>query len=112
MKYLLVFILFFILFFQTQAQEFYKQTSASKHWVDSVYKSLSKEQRIAQLMVIRLSSKTPEGWVFYDSLVEQLVKKYDVGALCLFQGNPVEQATFINKFQSLSKTPLMVCIDA
>lgn len=112
MKILTAFIFFLFFYYQAQSQEFYKQTPASSHWVDSVYRSLSKKQRIAQLMVIRLSAKTPDGWVFYDSLVEQLVKKYDIGALCLFQGNPVEQATFINKFQSLSKTPLMVCIDA
>jgi beta-glucosidase-like glycosyl hydrolase len=30
----------------------------------------------------------------------------------LFQGNPVAQATFVNNFQRMAKTPLMICIDA
>jgi len=93
------------------AQQFYKETPAAKHWVDSVFKTLSKKQRIAQLMVVRLSGITANGVVFYDSAVTQAVKKYNVGAICLFQGNPAEQAAHINFYQSISKTPIMFCID-
>ncbi|QEC68282.1 serine hydrolase [Panacibacter ginsenosidivorans] len=91
---------------------FYSETSQAKHWVDSVYKSLSKEQRIAQLMVVRLSSRNPDGSAkFFDDKVTEQIKKYNIGAICLFQGNPVVQATFVNNFQRMAKTPLMICID-
>lgn len=94
------------------AQQFYEQTPAAKHWVDSVYKKLSKKERIAQLIVLRESSRDNTGKaVFFDSAVTAYIQKYNIGALCLFQGNPVEQANYINKYQSLAKTPLMVCID-
>ena len=63
-------------------------------------------------MVIRLSAQTPGGAVFYDSAVEADIKKYDIGSVCLFQGNPVRQVNFINHFQQITRTPLMFCIDA
>jgi beta-glucosidase-like glycosyl hydrolase len=89
-------------------------TSRAEAWADSVLQSLTEEQRIAQLMVVRLSAydfktKIP---VYYDSLVAEQVKKYNVGGLCLFQGNPVRLAGIINDLQSKAQTPIMVCIDA
>jgi len=89
-------------------------SDAANQWADSVLNSLSKEQRIAQLMVVRLSSynpttKTP---IYYDSLVASLVNKYNIGGICLFQGYPVKQAAMINELQGLAKTPILVCIDA
>ena len=105
-------LLLLLAFAQTAfCQKFLNETPEAKHWVDSVYKSLSKEQRIAQLMVVRLSAKTPTGWEFYDKKVEEEVRKYNIGSICLFQGNPVDQANFINHFQSIAKTPIMISID-
>ncbi len=84
----------------------------AQHWADSVFNSLTDDQRIAQLMVLRESSFTKDGPVFYDSLIADAITKYNIGGICLFQGGPVQQANFINYFQSIAKTPLMVCIDA
>src|SRR5689334_12860907 len=78
------------------AQQFYKEDEEAEHWVDSVFKSLSKEERIAQLMVVRLSARTPDGVVFYDKQVEDYILRYNIGAICLFQGNPVQQVNYIN----------------
>src|ERR1700712_1155814 len=83
-----------------------------QHWVDSVFKSLSDDQRIAQLMVVRVSTRNDKGVVWYDKEVAENIKNYNVGALCLFQGNPVKQAELLNYFQRIAKTPLMVCVDA
>lgn len=80
-------------------------------WADSVFNSLNDDQRIAQLMVMRESSFSPKGPVYYDSLIRVLVTQYNIGGICLFQGTPVKQANFINEFQSMAQTPLMVCID-
>lgn len=81
-------------------------------WIDSVFNSLTKDQRIAQLMVVRLSEKTSEGIKFYDKQVEEYIKKYNIGAICLFQGGPAKQAQLINYLQSIAQTPVMVCMDA
>lgn len=92
----------------TQAQNFYKQTKASKHWVDSVFRKLSKNERIAQLMIIRAHSNLGQDHV---DAVSKLIKDYNVGGLCFFQGGPVRQAHLTNYYQSIAKTPLMICID-
>ncbi len=81
------------------------------NWVDSVFKSLNDDQRIAQLMVLRESSYTKDGPIYYDSLINAQIRKYNIGGIVLFQGSPVKQSEFINYFQSIAQTPLMVCID-
>src|SRR5438552_15156040 len=83
------------------AQQFYKQTDASQHWVDSVFNSLTPQQRIAQLMVVRESGLTSGGVVFYTDQVEQLIRNYNIGSICLFQGGPAKQAGLLNYFQQI-----------
>jgi beta-glucosidase-like glycosyl hydrolase/CubicO group peptidase (beta-lactamase class C family) len=77
-------------------------------WADSVFKTLSKEEKIAQLMVIRAHSNLgPE----HVQQVTDLIQKYNVGALCWFQGGPIRQANLNNYYQSIARTPLMMTID-
>ena len=109
-KLLLAIFLFSTISLKTFSQV--HQNSKAQHWADSVFNSLTDDQRIAQLMVLRESSYTKDGPVFYDSLISDAIIKYNIGGIVLFQGNPVKQANFINYFQSIAKTPLMVCIDA
>src|ERR1043166_3751781 len=89
--------------FVSCSQQFYVNTAASQQWVDSVFNSLTVDQRIAQLMVVRLSEKTPGGVVFYADKVEKLIRDYNIGSICLFQGGPVKQANFINYFQQIAQ---------
>ena len=104
------------IFFLLTAVQFiaFSQTPdvAAKHWADSVFNTLNNDQRIAQLMILRESSFTKDGPVYYDSAITDAIQKYNIGGICLFQGTPVKQANFINYFQSIAKTPLMVAIDA
>jgi len=83
-------------------------------WVDSVFNSLTPEQKIAQLMVVRMSSIDLKTRIvtFYDSSVEQAIRKYNIGGICLFQGGPVKQANLINHMQSIAQTPILISIDA
>ncbi|MCF3111133.1 serine hydrolase [Niabella sp. CC-SYL272] len=77
-------------------------------WVDSVYKSLSKDQRIAQLIIVRAHSNKGADHI---AAVANDIKKYNIGALCFFQGGPIRQANLTNYYQQLAKTPLMITID-
>lgn len=86
----------------------YNSRLSEEQWIDSVMKSLSKEEKIAQLMVVRAHSNLGPDHV---EKVTELVKKYNVGALCFFQGGPVRQAVLTNKYQAIAKTPLMITID-
>jgi beta-N-acetylhexosaminidase len=87
---------------------------SSDEWVDSVFKSLSDQQKIAQLIIVRLSTFNPvtKDPIFYEKEVTEAVSKYHVGGICLFQGGPIRQASDINYFQSISQTPLLICMDA
>lgn len=86
----------------------YKSSLNEQQWVDSVFNSLSEDEKIAQLMVIRAHSNLgPE----HVAKVVNDIKKYNVGALCFFQGGPVRQANLTNYYQGIAKTPLMVTID-
>ncbi|GGH80606.1 beta-glucosidase-like glycosyl hydrolase/CubicO group peptidase (beta-lactamase class C family) [Filimonas zeae] len=96
---------------QGQAQQFLQPSAAAEHWVDSVFNTLSKKEKIAQLMVLRVSEKKGAGVAFYDEQVASYAKKYNIGGICLFQGAPVKQAQMVNRIQQEAATPIMVCID-
>lgn len=83
-------------------------------WVDSVFKTLSQDEKIAQLMVVRGSSfdQRTRKPIMYTKEVEEQVKKYNVGGICMFQGGPLAQANYLNYMQRIAKTPLLICIDA
>lgn len=107
MKKVVTILLAFFIFLSSSAQ--YNSKLSAHDWADSVFKSLSKEEKIAQLMVIRAHSNLgPE----HVQQVADLIQKYNVGALCWFQGGPVRQANLNNYYQSIAKTPLMMTIDA
>lgn len=106
MKKLIASVLFLFISIFVTAQ--YNSSLSEKRWVDSVYKSLSDREKIAQLMVIRAHSNLGADHV---RGVTDLIRKYNVGALCFFQGGPVRQANLTNLYQSIAKTPLMVTID-
>ena len=89
----------FLLNFLALAATSQTPDDASKHWADSVFNTLNDDQRIAQLMILRESSFTKDGPVYYDSAIAEAIQKYNIGVICLFQGSPVKQANFINYFQ-------------
>jgi beta-N-acetylhexosaminidase len=92
-------------------QEFLQKTTAAQHWADSVKKKLSKKEKIAQLMVIRVSERQGGKDVFFEDEVSTYIKKYNIGAVCLFQGDALKQAEVLNRLQAQAKTPLMVTVD-
>lgn len=81
----------------------------AQRWADSVLQTLTKDQRIAQLMIIRAHSNL--GADHIKSVTEQ-IQKYNVGGLCFFQGGPIRQANLTNYYQSIAQTPLLITIDA
>ncbi len=94
---------------------FLLQTNAQEgiRWVDSIMKSLSPDEKIAQLIMVRLSSidlKT-RTISYFDTTVERDIRKYNIGGICLFQGPPVKQVSLVNYFQSIAKTPILMAID-
>src|SRR5512133_1760907 len=73
-------------------------------WVDSVFASLSTEQRIAQLVWIDVTAKNNLEKQLKDA---ELIKTFGLGGIIYFEGDPFTQAKLTNYYQSLSKTPLL-----
>ncbi len=96
-----VFAVFQLCFSQTR-------TELAKRWADSVISTLSKDQRIAQLMIIRAHSNLGADHV---RKITAQIQQYNVGGLCFFQGGPVRQAHLTNYYQRIAKTPLLITID-
>ncbi len=94
----------FISFSQTKPQN----TSKSR-WVDSVYKALPLEEKIAQLMIIR-SPAEMQG-KDYDTAVNN-IRRYNVGGVCFFKGTPYAQVSLVDYYQKIARTPLWFSMDA
>ena len=78
-------------------------------WVDSVLNTLSLEQRIAQLMVVRVPLDLSGSQA--DDFARQM-NALGVGGVCFFVGTADRQAQLTRDFQASASIPLLVCIDA
>ncbi len=78
-------------------------------WVDSIFKTLTPEERIAQLIFIRAYSTGDTANI---NSVTDLIQQKRVGGLVFFQGSPVAQADLTNQYQAMSKVPLFISQDA
>ncbi|MFD0795796.1 glycoside hydrolase family 3 protein [Mucilaginibacter litoreus] len=91
-----------------QNGDFIGSLSRQNAWVDSVYKSMSKKERIGQLFYVR--AHTNKGKMYEDS-VAKVIQEEHIGGLVFFQGGPVRHANLINNYQRLSKVPLLIAMD-
>ncbi|HEX8517162.1 MAG TPA: glycoside hydrolase family 3 N-terminal domain-containing protein [Bacteroidia bacterium] len=78
-------------------------------WADSVFKTLSPDERIAQLFMVAAYSNRDKAHL---KEIKTLVDTYKIGGLIFFQGGPVRQAILSNCYQSCSKVPLLISMDA
>ncbi|MBC8081872.1 MAG: serine hydrolase [Hymenobacter sp.] len=91
-----------------QPVPFAGQLSGSR-WVDSVMTTLTPDQRVAQLFMVAAYSNRKR--IDEDS-VTALIQQYGIGGLIFFQGGPVRQSRLLNRYQSQSRVPLLVAMDA
>ena len=91
-----------------QQSSYIEMLKQQPKWVDSVFKKLSKKQRIAQMFfVAAYSNKSKE---FTDSIAK-VIKKEKVGGLVFFQGGPSRQAMLTNQYQRVARVPLLIASD-
>jgi len=100
------------LFALNQALAFYNTTKIDtlkqNYWVDSLMKSLTLRDKIAQSFMVSAYSNKDQKHIDEISL---LIKNEKIGGLIFFQGGPVRQAKLTNYYQSLSKVPIIISID-
>lgn len=83
--------------------------SVPTRWVDSVFKSLTPDQRLGQLFMIAAFSNKDNK---HTKELEQVIQNYNIGGLIWMQGGPVREGKLANYLQSVSKTPLLYSMDA
>ncbi len=106
----LIFAFFFHSFLQSEiALIDSKSDRYATLWVDSVFASLSLEQRIAQLIMIEVHSDRGEA---YEDQIARLIMQHNIGGVVFFRGTPSSQVRLTNRLQSQARTPLFVAMDA
>lgn len=86
-----------------------KDQRRQAHWVDSVFNSQTFEQRIGQLFMVAAYSNKDER---HKQEIAKLIQEQQLGGLIFFQGGPLRQAHLTNYYQSISKIPLYIAMDA
>ena len=90
------------------SQDIYSSLIQSeKKWVDSVYTSLTLEEKVSQLFINWVS---PEQSDF--NVIRKLVEEDKIGGLIFSIGTTNSHIEWLNKFQTIAKTPLLVAMDA
>ncbi len=77
-------------------------------WADSVYSTLSLQDKVAQMMMI---DAYPNNGDADKERVSKLIRDYNVGGIIFFQGTAEKVAELSNYYQSISKVPLLMAID-
>lgn len=83
-------------------------SKAMNEWVDSVYNSLSTEEKIGQLIA---QAVAPKDLQKAKDEIKLLVDKYNIGCIYFSPGPAKNHAELVNYTNSISKTPIFVAID-
>ncbi len=98
-----------VLILLTTASGVFAQDAAQKRWVDSIYRTLTAEERIGQLFMVAAYSG---GASYNEPAISKLIANRQIGGLIFMQGGPARQAILTNKYQSVSHVPLLIAMDA
>lgn len=94
---------------KSDRKTFFKGTLEEDKWVDSVYNQMPFNEKVGQLFMVAAYSNKDSVHV---NFLDNIIKEYKIGGLIFFQGGPIRQAKLTNRFQSKSKLPLFIGIDA
>ena len=99
-------ILTIILTINPKAQTFdplYKDSIQLK-WVDEKYNSMTLEERVGQLFIVAAYTNKDS---IHENDILKLIQQEKIGGLIFMQDQAVKQIELTNKFQSISKIPLL-----
>ncbi len=105
MRYLIITILLLVNL-ATKSSSF---DDMKRSWVFTQLKQMSVEEKVGQLFMLRAQSNWEKKNLDY---VETLTRKYHVGGLAFFKGTAKKQIELTKRFQSVSKIPLFIAMDA
>ena len=102
--------LFFVLCANAQRNPLVvKDSLAQQNWVDAKYDAMTMDERLGQLFMVSVASNQDKAST---EKVKTLIKEHHIGGVIFSTGGPVRQAKLTNVYQTASKIPLMVGMDA
>jgi len=101
----IIFLLFFVFLTNVNSQNplLTSDHSDQVKWVDSVYNSLSIDEKIGQLFTVWVATKYGDDEI---NEISKLIENYHLGGLIFSLGNIKDQALAINHFQKIQKLSL------
>ena len=78
------------------------------HWVDSVFDSMSYDERIGQLFMVIANPKSDTRNM---QRLMRYVNEIKIGGILFHKGDPVTQAEVTNRLQKASRIPMLVSLD-
>jgi beta-glucosidase-like glycosyl hydrolase/CubicO group peptidase (beta-lactamase class C family) len=88
---------------------FFIPSEKEEKWVDSVYNQLTLNEKVGQLFMVAAYSNKDSVHI---NSIDNLITNNKIGGLIFFQGGPIRQLNLTNRYQSKSKIPLFIGIDA
>ncbi len=88
--------------------EVFRMSDSGRHWVDSVFRALTPEQKVGQFFMVATFSNRHENHYQY---IDHLIQTSHIGGLIFFQGGPHRQAILTNRYQAQARVPLLIGID-
>jgi len=77
-------------------------------WIDSVFQTLNTEEKIGQLIMVRVPSNSEED---QENLIDK-IRSYRIGGAIIMKGGPVSHARFVNKIQETARVPMFFGLEA
>lgn len=103
---------YFLTLFLIVFPKIYGQTTPFKtveKWVLNQLARMSLDEKIGQLFMIDAKGNKNEQ---QRQKIKKWVVEKHIGGVCFFKGNPVDQLSITRELQALSKTPILIGIDA
>ncbi|MEX6626100.1 glycoside hydrolase family 3 N-terminal domain-containing protein [Tenacibaculum salmonis] len=85
-----------------------KDAKNQELWVSGILDNMSIDEKIGQLFMIQAYSNKDKK---HENFINNMINKYHVGNLIFMQGTPQKQVALNNKYQAISKVPLMIGFD-
>ncbi len=86
-----------------------RDSLAQQQWVEAKYGQMSLDEKLGQLFMVSIASD--QGLAATEQIKNLIVKEH-LGGVIFSKGGPVRQAKLTNSFQSVSKVPLLIGMDA
>ncbi len=87
----------------------YTHAQTKQIWIDSILNTLTLDQKIGQLFFVSMPPSPSDN---HTTDIATHVKEGNVGGIVFSEVNNIRQATLINQFQALAKTPLLIGADS